>query len=83
MIGSETFWDRQAARYAKSPVSDEAAYLFGLAVEQPRRNEGLGWVLADSVLRRARTLGSHAVYLLTRNSANFFAKRLGFRYSSL
>lgn len=60
-------------------VSDHEAYLFGLAVEQPRRNEGLGWVLADSVLRRARTLGTRAVYLLTRNSANFFAKRLGFR----
>ncbi len=30
MIGSESFWDRQAERYAKSPVSDEAAYAFTL-----------------------------------------------------
>lgn len=31
MIGSQAFWDRQAERYARSPVSDEAAYAATLA----------------------------------------------------
>ncbi len=58
-------------------VGDEA-YLFGLAVEPDRRGEGLGWILADTVLRRARNLGAPRVYLLTNEAADFFANRLGF-----
>jgi UDP-N-acetylmuramate: L-alanyl-gamma-D-glutamyl-meso-diaminopimelate ligase len=55
------------------------AYLFGLVVEERRRGEGLGWVLADSVMRRARSLGISRVFLIAGRSADFFADRLGFR----
>jgi UDP-N-acetylmuramate: L-alanyl-gamma-D-glutamyl-meso-diaminopimelate ligase len=59
-------------------ISQDRAYLFGLAIARDRRGEGLGWVLADSVLRRARTLGAKRVYLLPGDSADFFAGKLGF-----
>lgn len=58
-------------------VGDDA-YLFGLAVVPPRRGEGLGWVLADTVLRRSRVLGVSRVHLITSEAADFFANRLGF-----
>lgn len=58
-------------------VGDDA-YLFGLAVLPDRRGEGLGWVLADTVLRRSRILGVSRVYLITSDAADFFANRLGF-----
>ena len=60
-------------------ASDESALLFGLAVSPDRRGEGLGWVLGDSVLRHARTLGVSVVYLFTSTAADFFATKLGFR----
>jgi UDP-N-acetylmuramate: L-alanyl-gamma-D-glutamyl-meso-diaminopimelate ligase len=56
----------------------EDAYLFGLATAPERRGEGLGWVLADSVLRLAKMLGARAVHLLTNDASDFFANRLGF-----
>ena len=59
-------------------LSGDDAYLFGLAVTPDRRGEGLGWVLADSVLRRASVLGAHRVFLIAGESADFFAERLGF-----
>jgi UDP-N-acetylmuramate: L-alanyl-gamma-D-glutamyl-meso-diaminopimelate ligase len=59
-------------------ISGERAYLFGLAIARDRRGEGLGWVLADSVLKRSRTLGAKRVYLLPGDSADFFAGKLGF-----
>ncbi len=59
-------------------IGGDRAYLFGLAVHKERRGEGLGWVLADSVLRRSRTLGAKRVYLLPGDSADFFAGKLGF-----
>jgi UDP-N-acetylmuramate: L-alanyl-gamma-D-glutamyl-meso-diaminopimelate ligase len=59
-------------------ITGDSAFLFGLAVRKDRRGEGLGWVLADSVLRRSRTLGAKEVYLLPGDSADFFAGKLGF-----
>ncbi|HGG56789.1 MAG TPA: GNAT family N-acetyltransferase, partial [Nannocystis exedens] len=54
------------------------ALLFNLAIANDRRGEGLGWVLADTVLRRARILGAESVYLLTNSAAEFFGSKLGF-----
>jgi UDP-N-acetylmuramate: L-alanyl-gamma-D-glutamyl-meso-diaminopimelate ligase len=54
------------------------AFLFGLAVDQARRGEGLGWVLADCAMRRARTLGARSVVLVPGAAAEFFADKLGF-----
>lgn len=59
-------------------IVGDRSYLFGLAVGKSRRGEGLGWVLADSVLRRSRSLGARHVYLLPGDSADFFAGKLGF-----
>ena len=58
---------------------DDEAHLFGLVVDPSRRGEGLGWILADGVLRRARVLGARRVYLITNDAADFFANRMGFR----
>jgi UDP-N-acetylmuramate: L-alanyl-gamma-D-glutamyl-meso-diaminopimelate ligase len=54
------------------------AFLFGLAVAPECRGEGLGWVLADSVMRRARTLGARWVCLIAGETADFFTDKLGF-----
>ncbi|MCB9567178.1 MAG: hypothetical protein H6710_08220 [Myxococcales bacterium] len=59
-------------------VLGDHALLFNLAIATDRRGEGLGWVLADTVLRRARILGASAVYLLTSGAADFFGSKLGF-----
>ncbi len=59
------------------------AYLFGLAVAPGSRGEGLGWVLADSVMRRARSLGPRWMYLLAGETADFFTDKLGFRELAL
>ncbi|NVB40796.1 GNAT family N-acetyltransferase [Pseudenhygromyxa sp. WMMC2535] len=58
-------------------VGDQA-FLFGLAVAEACRGEGLGWVLADSIMRRARTLGAREVYLIATETAEFFTDKLGF-----
>ncbi len=59
-------------------VDHEAGFLFSLAVQPERRGTGLGWVLGDCVLRRARSLGLRRMYLLTNTAADFFAAKLGF-----
>lgn len=59
-------------------VCDTSAFLFGLAVAPQRRGQGLGWVLGDIVLRRARTLGASRCYLITNTATDFFAGKLGF-----
>lgn len=56
----------------------EQAFLFGLAVAPECRGEGLGWVLADSIIRRARSLGAESVHLITGETAEFFIDKLGF-----
>jgi len=57
---------------------DEAAVLRSLAVAPERRGEGLGWLLADAAIARARQRGVRRVYLLTESASDFFADRLGF-----
>ncbi|MFV8755510.1 GNAT family N-acetyltransferase [Nannocystaceae bacterium ST9] len=57
----------------------ERAFLFGLAVAPECRGEGLGWVLADSIMRRARSLGARSVDLIAGETAEFFIDKLGFR----
>jgi UDP-N-acetylmuramate: L-alanyl-gamma-D-glutamyl-meso-diaminopimelate ligase len=59
-------------------LTGDRAFLFGLAVAPECRGEGLGWVLADSVMRRARTLGARWVYLIAGETAEFFTDKLGF-----
>ncbi len=59
-------------------VVGDWAFLFGLAVAPECRGEGLGWVLADSVMRRARTLGARRVHLIAGETADFFTDKLGF-----
>jgi UDP-N-acetylmuramate: L-alanyl-gamma-D-glutamyl-meso-diaminopimelate ligase len=56
----------------------DRAFLFGLAVAPECRGEGLGWVLADSIMRRARSLGARWVHLIAGETANFFTDKLGF-----
>ncbi len=62
---------------------DDRAFLFGLAVAPECRGEGFGWVLADSIMRRARTLGARRVNLITGETAEFFTDKLGFRRVAL
>lgn len=59
-------------------VDGDSGFLFGLAVQPERRGTGLGWVLGDCVLRRARGLGLRRVYLLTNTASDFFGAKLGF-----
>jgi UDP-N-acetylmuramate: L-alanyl-gamma-D-glutamyl-meso-diaminopimelate ligase len=59
-------------------VAGNQGLLFNLAVAQSRRGEGLGWILADGTIRRARNLGLRAIYLATSDAADFFANRVGF-----
>ena len=59
-------------------VVGESAFLFGLAVAPQCRGEGLGWVLADSIMRRARSLGARWVHLIAGQTADFFTDKLGF-----
>jgi UDP-N-acetylmuramate: L-alanyl-gamma-D-glutamyl-meso-diaminopimelate ligase len=59
-------------------LAGERAFLFGLAVAPECRGEGLGWVLADSIMRRARTLGARWVHLIAGETADFFTDKLGF-----
>ena len=57
----------------------DAALLRSLAVSPDRRGEGLGWLLAEAALDRARAAGVRRVFLLTTTAADFFAQKLGFR----
>ena len=59
-------------------VSGDQALLFNLAVARERRGEGLGWMLADTVIRRARVLDARSIVLLTSGAADFFGSKLGF-----
>jgi UDP-N-acetylmuramate: L-alanyl-gamma-D-glutamyl-meso-diaminopimelate ligase len=59
-------------------MSGDGAFLFGLAVAPECRGEGLGWVLADTIMRRARSLGARWVHLIAGQTADFFTDKLGF-----
>jgi UDP-N-acetylmuramate: L-alanyl-gamma-D-glutamyl-meso-diaminopimelate ligase len=58
---------------------DEAGVLRTLATSSSRRGEGLGWMLADAALGRARRRGARRVYLITENASDFFAEKFGFQ----
>ncbi len=58
---------------------DEAATLRSLAVTPERRGRGLGWMLADAAVQRAREAGARRLYLLTEHATDFFAEKLGFK----
>ncbi|HEX6835963.1 MAG TPA: UDP-N-acetylmuramate:L-alanyl-gamma-D-glutamyl-meso-diaminopimelate ligase [Polyangia bacterium] len=74
---------RDAARAVVGCVAmelyDEAGLLRGLATAPERRGEGLGWMLADAALGRARGRGCRRVYLITESASDFFAEKFGFR----
>jgi UDP-N-acetylmuramate: L-alanyl-gamma-D-glutamyl-meso-diaminopimelate ligase len=57
---------------------DEAGLLRSLAVVPERRGEGLGWMLADAALMRARRRGARRVFLVTEKATDFFAEKFGF-----
>ena len=57
---------------------DEAALLRSLAVAPERRGQGLGWMLVDHAIQRARDRGARRLYLITETARDFFAKRCGF-----
>src|SRR5690606_37879973 len=59
-------------------LAGDRAFLFGLAVAPECRGEGLGWVLADAVMRRARSLSARWVHLIAGETADFFTDKLGF-----
>jgi UDP-N-acetylmuramate: L-alanyl-gamma-D-glutamyl-meso-diaminopimelate ligase len=58
---------------------DDSGLLRGLATAGTRRGEGLGWMLADAALGRARRRGARRVYLITENASDFFAEKFGFQ----
>jgi UDP-N-acetylmuramate: L-alanyl-gamma-D-glutamyl-meso-diaminopimelate ligase len=55
------------------------ALLRSLAVVPERRGEGLGWLLAEAALQRARQRGALRVVLLTDTATDFFAEKFGFK----
>ncbi len=58
---------------------DEAGLLRALATSPERRGMGLGWMLADAAVNRARSRGCRRVFLVTENASDFFAEKLGFK----
>jgi UDP-N-acetylmuramate: L-alanyl-gamma-D-glutamyl-meso-diaminopimelate ligase len=71
--------NRQIIGCVAMELFDEAGLLRALATSPDRRGLGLGWMLADAALNRARTRGCRRVYLLTENASDFFAEKFGFR----
>jgi UDP-N-acetylmuramate: L-alanyl-gamma-D-glutamyl-meso-diaminopimelate ligase len=57
----------------------DAGLLRALATSPGRRGEGLGWMLADAALGRARRRGARRVYLVTESASDFFAEKFGFK----
>ncbi|MSP59532.1 MAG: UDP-N-acetylmuramate:L-alanyl-gamma-D-glutamyl-meso-diaminopimelate ligase [Myxococcales bacterium] len=58
---------------------EETGLLRALAVIPERRGEGLGWMLADAALERARQRGCRGVFLTTEHATDFFAEKFGFK----
>ncbi len=58
---------------------DEAGLLRALATAPERRGMGIGWMLADAAVNRARARGCRRIFLLTENASDFFAEKLGFK----
>ena len=70
---------RQVVACVSMELYDDAGLLRGLATSPDRRGEGLGWMLADAALGRARSRGCRRVYLITESASDFFAEKFGFR----
>jgi UDP-N-acetylmuramate: L-alanyl-gamma-D-glutamyl-meso-diaminopimelate ligase len=64
-------------------VFGEDAVLRSLAVRPAARGAGYGWMLADSVINRARFFGVRRIYLITEYASDFFAAKHGFRVVDL
>jgi UDP-N-acetylmuramate: L-alanyl-gamma-D-glutamyl-meso-diaminopimelate ligase len=60
-------------------MHEDAGLLRSLAVVPERRGEGLGWMLADAALARARQRGARRVFLVTERATDFFAEKFGFK----
>src|SRR5581483_11081128 len=60
-------------------IYDDSGVLRSLATSPARRGEGLGWMLADAAIGRARRRGARRVYLLTESASDFFAEKFGFQ----
>jgi UDP-N-acetylmuramate: L-alanyl-gamma-D-glutamyl-meso-diaminopimelate ligase len=58
---------------------DEVGVLRSLAVVPEWRGHGLGWMLAESAVARARARGVRRLYLLTETATDFFAQHFGFK----
>ena len=56
-------------------VSDGVGLLQSLAVTPDRRGTGVGILLCNALVKDARRLGLHKLYLLTTTAAPFFARR--------
>jgi UDP-N-acetylmuramate: L-alanyl-gamma-D-glutamyl-meso-diaminopimelate ligase len=69
----------QAVACVTLEIYDDAGLLRALATTTERRGEGLGWMLVDAALNRARMLGCRRVYLVTEHATDFFAEKFGFR----
>jgi UDP-N-acetylmuramate: L-alanyl-gamma-D-glutamyl-meso-diaminopimelate ligase len=69
---------RQVVGCVALELYDEAGLLRALATSPDRRGEGLGWMLADAALVRARSRGCQRVYLVTESASDFFAEKFGF-----
>jgi N-acetylglutamate synthase-like GNAT family acetyltransferase len=71
--------ERRVVGCVAMELYDEAGLLRALATAPDRRGEGLGWMLADAALNRARARGCRRVYLVTESASDFFAEKFGFR----
>jgi UDP-N-acetylmuramate: L-alanyl-gamma-D-glutamyl-meso-diaminopimelate ligase len=60
-------------------IYDDSGVLRSLATSPARRGEGLGWMLADAAIGRARRRGARRVYLITESASDFFAEKFGFQ----
>ncbi len=70
---------RQVVACVALELQEESGLLRSLATAPERRGEGLGWMLADAALLRARMRGCRRVYLVTESASDFFAEKFGFR----
>ncbi len=60
---------------AGAEIHGQQALLRSVCVAPDWRNRGLGTLLAEAVLARARSAGCREVYLLTTTAAGYFSRR--------
>jgi UDP-N-acetylmuramate: L-alanyl-gamma-D-glutamyl-meso-diaminopimelate ligase len=69
--------DRVAACVAIEPAGDDALLRL-LAVAPERRGEGLGYLLLENAMRKARAEGALHLYLVTDGTQGLVGEKLGF-----